>query len=99
MPPAALLIILLILRSVGDDDLPQVFALSAVFGGAIGNYIDRLRFKYVIDFLDFHWKEAYTWPAFNVADMAIVGGVMLLLLIMFLEGRRATAAGSTEIHS
>lgn len=89
MPPVALLIILLILRGVDDRDLPQVFSLAAVFGGAIGNYVDRLRFRYVIDFLDFHWKDAYTWPAFNIADMAIVGGVMVLLLLMYLEGRKA----------
>lgn len=91
MPPIALVIILLILRGVQDDDNWQIFALSSVFGGAIGNYIDRLQFRYVIDFLDFHLQEKYTWPAFNIADMAIVGGVMLLLLLMFLEGRRANA--------
>jgi signal peptidase II len=90
MPPVALLIILLILRGVRDDDMPQILALSSVFGGAIGNYVDRLRFRYVIDFLDFHVKEQYTWPAFNVADMAIVCGVCSLLVIMFLEGRQKT---------
>lgn len=88
MPPLALLIILLILRGVDDKDFFQVLALSSVFGGAIGNYIDRIRFRYVIDFLDFHWKEQYTWPAFNVADMAIVGGVIVLLLLMFFEAKR-----------
>lgn len=96
MPPIALLIILLIMRGVGDKDFPQIFALASVFGGAIGNYIDRLRFRYVIDFLDFHWKEAYTWPAFNIADMAIVGGVMVLLLLMFLEGRQSSASASAS---
>ena len=88
MPPVALIIILLIMRNVRDGDLPQVFALSSVFGGAVGNYIDRLRFRYVIDYLDFHWKEVYTWPAFNIADMAIVCGVAALLLVMVLEGRQ-----------
>jgi len=57
-------------------------ALSLIFGGAIGNYIDRLRFQYVIDFLDFHYKEVYHWPAFNVADSAIVCGVGMLLAQM-----------------
>lgn len=90
-PPMALIIILLILRGVSESDLWQTLALSGVFGGAIGNYIDRLRFRYVIDFLDFHLKDQYTWPAFNVADMAIVGGVGLLLFLMFMEGRVKTA--------
>jgi signal peptidase II len=57
-----------------------------ILRGAIGNYVDRLRFGFVIDFLDFHIKE-YAWPAFNVADSAIVVGVSILLLYMFLEKR------------
>lgn len=99
MPPAALLIILLILRGVVDSDRWQILALSSVFGGAIGNYIDRLRFRYVIDFLDFHLQEKYTWPAFNIADMAIVGGVSLLLFLMFLEERtkKTTPPGTANM--
>ncbi|MBX3039473.1 MAG: signal peptidase II [Bdellovibrionaceae bacterium] len=85
MPPLALLIILLILRGVNDKDTKQIVALSSIFGGAIGNYIDRLRFRYVIDFLDFHLGGRWSWPAFNIADAAIVGGVILLLILMFFE--------------
>jgi signal peptidase II len=85
MPPIALLIILAILRGVAETDKLQIIALSSVFGGAIGNYIDRVRFRYVIDFLDFHINNKYSWPAFNIADMAIVGGVGLLLFLMVLE--------------
>ncbi|MBU0594815.1 MAG: signal peptidase II [Pseudomonadota bacterium] len=54
-------------------------ALSLVLGGALGNLIDRIRWGYVVDFLDFFYGT-YHWPAFNVADMAISGGVMLLIL-------------------
>lgn len=85
MPPIALLVILAILRGVKDSDTKQIIALSSIFGGAIGNYIDRLRFRYVIDFLDFHIYDKWSWPAFNIADMAIVGGVGLLLILMFFE--------------
>lgn len=88
MPPIALVIILGILRGVKDDDTKQIVALSSIFGGAIGNYIDRLRFRYVIDFLDFHLYNRWSWPAFNIADMAIVGGVCLLLLLMFIEKKK-----------
>jgi signal peptidase II len=98
MPPVALLIILVIMRGVAEADRWQILALSSVFGGAVGNYIDRVRFRYVIDFLDFHLKEKFTWPAFNIADMAIVGGVGLLLVLMFKEERekkaQSDAAGS-----
>lgn len=88
MPPVALVIILSLLRSVPDNDTIQIIALSSIFGGAIGNYIDRLRFRYVIDFFDFHLKNKYSWPAFNIADMAIVGGVGILLVLMLLENKR-----------
>lgn len=58
-------------------------ALMLVLGGAIGNVIDRLRFGYVIDFVDIHY-QGWHWPAFNIADSAIVLGVILLLIDGFL---------------
>jgi signal peptidase II len=95
MPPVALITILLILKGVDSKDNPQILALSSIFGGAIGNYIDRLRFGYVIDFLDFHYKNQYNYPAFNIADSAIVLGVGVLFLLMFLEERRKKSAQAT----
>lgn len=55
------------------------YGLGLVLGGAIGNVVDRLRYDAVFDFLDFH-AFGYHWPAFNVADSAIVVGVLLLML-------------------
>lgn len=54
------------------------FGLSLILGGALGNLYDRLTLGYVVDFLYFHYQYHY-WPAFNVADSAITGGVILLL--------------------
>ena len=54
-------------------------ALALVLGGAVGNVIDRIVLGAVLDFLDFH-AFGYHWPAFNVADSAIVIGVGLMLL-------------------
>ena len=54
-------------------------ALGLIFGGAVGNLIDRGRFGAVVDFLDFYWRS-YHWPAFNAADSAITVGVALLAL-------------------
>lgn len=82
MPPIAMVTILALLRGVANNDRIQILALSAIFGGAIGNYLDRIRFGYVIDFLDFHFQNKYSWPAFNIADSAIVVGVIVLLLLM-----------------
>lgn len=54
-------------------------SLSLILGGAIGNLIDRLAHSHVIDFLLFYWRDAY-FPAFNVADIAISCGAVLLIL-------------------
>lgn len=96
MPPIAMVIIVAMLRGVSSEDRWQVFALSLIFGGAIGNYIDRLRFGYVIDFLDFHYKDVWSYPAFNVADSAIVSGVCLLLLLMTVRDTKAKRARKTQ---
>ena len=63
-------------------------ALALILGGAVGNVIDRLAHGHVIDFLDFHWR-GWHWPAFNVADSAIVCGAALLVLDELLRVRRA----------
>ena len=49
-----------------------------VVGGALGNIIDRLRQGAVTDFLDFYWRD-WHWPTFNVADIAITLGAVLIL--------------------
>lgn len=55
------------------------WALALILGGAVGNLIDRVLYGHVIDFLDFY-VGTWHWPAFNVADMAIVGGAGLFVL-------------------
>ena len=52
-------------------------AIGLIFGGAVGNLIDRARFGAVVDFVDAHYR-GFHWPAFNVADSAISVGVVLL---------------------
>jgi signal peptidase II len=54
-------------------------ALGLIFGGAVGNLIDRARFGAVVDFVDLHYR-GWHWPAFNAADSAISLGVALLAL-------------------
>jgi signal peptidase II len=54
------------------------FALTLIFGGAIGNIIDRIRFGEVVDFLDVYINDLH-WPAFNVADSAISIGMTILI--------------------
>ena len=61
-----------------------VGALGAILGGAAGNFICRVRYGEVIDFLDAHWGDLH-WPAFNVADSAITVGVLIVLLTSLRE--------------
>lgn len=74
------------LRKIEDKKL--AIAVCAIIAGALGNVIDRLRFGAVVDFLDFH---AFGWhyPAFNIADSAIVLGIAFILFdSIFLEAKR-----------
>ena len=67
------------LRVLPAHGWPGALAVGLIFGGAVGNLIDRLRWGAVVDFVDVHWQQ-YHWPAFNVADSAITVGVALLAL-------------------
>lgn len=73
----ALVLLGTILYRMKSDDWAGQLSVAAVFGGAIGNFLDRVRFGEVIDFLDVY-VGSYHWPAFNVADTAISLGVCFL---------------------
>jgi signal peptidase II len=61
-------------------------ALSLILAGALGNLYDRVRYGYVIDFIEVYFRT-YRWPSFNVADSAITTGVALLAIEMFRDER------------
>ena len=79
--------IIWMLRSHAGQKL-FAFALACILGGAIGNVIDRVRYGYVVDFLDFHWR-GWHFPAFNIADSAITIGAVCLILDELLRVRRS----------
>jgi len=66
-------------------------SIGLIFGGAVGNLVDRARFGAVVDFVDVHW-QGWHWPAFNVADSAITVGVALLALRL-LNDRSGSSPG------
>lgn len=72
-----------------------VSAIGLVIGGAIGNVIDRIRFGYVVDFIDFSGTGVFPW-VFNIADSAITVGVALLILDSVMSERRATVGAAHE---
>ena len=80
---AALAVVSALLWKNGNALNATAVALSLVFGGALGNLWDRVASGRVIDFLDFY-MGSHHWPAFNVADTAIVTGALLLLSEIFL---------------
>ena len=82
-PIVAVFIIFKILSRLKDDNLIAAIPLSFIFGGAIGNFIDRIHFKYVIDFLDWHLPNGWAWPTFNLADSFIVIGVVMISWISY----------------
>ena len=71
-------------------DVATKLAFSLVIGGALGNVIDRIRFGYVVDFIDVYWNDSH-WPAFNIADSAICVGAVVLLIWGWKHERHATA--------
>ncbi|MGI8770234.1 MAG: signal peptidase II [Acidobacteriaceae bacterium] len=75
----AAVVVLGFLIKLGRRLTPMTVALALILGGAIGNAYDRIRYGYVIDFVEVHIIH-YHWPDFNVADSAIViGGILLVL--------------------
>lgn len=77
----AALLILFLLRKYQHEKL-FCLSLSLILGGALGNLYDRILLGHVVDFLDFYMGN-YHWPAFNIADTAIVIGAALMILESF----------------
>ena len=80
------MVLWMVFRLPPDQQLEHV-ALSMIFGGALGNVIDRVRLGEVIDFIDVYYGS-YHWPAFNVADSGITIGVMLVVCRLFFAKER-----------
>lgn len=71
----AIWVIFVLLR--GAKNHPWLWiGLGLILGGSLGNMFDRLRYRAVVDFLDFYWRD-WHWPAFNVADMGICLGAFI----------------------
>jgi signal peptidase II len=83
----SLIIILVIIffeRKKVIKSLKERFCLGLVLGGALGNLIDRLRFGFVIDFLDFR-----IWPVFNLADSGVcIGGILMVFFLLRKRSRK-----------
>lgn len=90
----ALVILGRLYRATARGDTPRVLALALVCAGALGNLLDRLRSDLgVVDFIDVGLPSV-RWPTFNVADMAVSVGAVLLAWVLWQEDRAAAAAAA-----
>ncbi len=80
----AMVMVFFMIRKVpaGKGQRAADVAFALVAGGAVGNMIDRVYIGRVVDFVIMHWQRKYVWPAYNVADAALVAGVILLILVI-----------------
>lgn len=86
-----IIVILAYYRTTGRHGRLLRLALGLELGGAMGNLTDRVLLGSVVDFLDVKLWGGYHWPAFNVADSAIVTGLFLLALFVLLSRRTASS--------
>ena len=93
---AAMVFIIVYFRKTTENQWLLRCALALVFGGALGNFFDRVRLGYVIDFIDWHWYSRYTWPTFNVADSAITVGVVIMAADMLFHKPRVGVSTKSE---
>ena len=75
-----------------QDGLLHKVLLGLLVGGIAGNLVDRIRFGWVTDFLDFHLGDFYHYPSFNVADSAICIAIGLYVMINVLQERKKRKA-------
>ena len=78
----SIVVIIIIIYILKKENFSEYVPFSFVLAGAVGNLFDRIYYGYVIDFIEFYYKDLY-WPIFNVADIAISVGIILLLYNMF----------------
>ena len=83
----AIVLLLVWFFKLGDGDKRITLGLSLILGGAVGNLIDRIRLREVIDFLDFYIGP-YHWPVFNVADSAITVGTFLVAISFVFQHKK-----------
>lgn len=80
--------------------LVPLLGASLILGGAIGNLFDRIRLGYVVDFVQWHYHDRWSWPVFNVADVWIfVGGVMLFVSLTSSPQRVARATRRQHVSA
>jgi signal peptidase II len=87
---AAVLVMYYLSRTPRNERLMS-FSLALLLSGILGNLIDRVRLGEVVDFIEFHWRDMFIWPTFNIADAAICIGAVLLGFVLMREEKAERA--------
>jgi len=88
-------VILFFVIRLENKHMIHLVAFSAILSGAIGNFVDRIRYRYVVDFIDMYIGDSH-WPTYNVADIAITVGVALLIIDMIRHGDDSPLMAATQ---
>lgn len=84
-----IILMYIFLRYYKHLNLWTISSLSMIMGGTIGNFIDRMRLDYVVDFISLRFFNRYNFAVFNLADtFIVVGAIMLMLYIMIFEPKK-----------
>jgi signal peptidase II len=76
------LVLMFLLSKMPRNNWRDALPYALIVAGALGNLVDRFRYGYVIDFIEWYYKT-FSWPVFNIADSCIVGGAALLIIFSF----------------
>ncbi len=79
------------LRHTARSDWRNALPFAMVISGALGNVIDRVRFGYVVDFVQWYWRD-FHWPVFNLADSCIVVGATLMVITSLFQSKAKAKA-------
>lgn len=89
-------VLLLWMFATGRGGPLFAWSVPLIVAGAVGNFVDRYRYGYVVDFIRFHLHDRWAYPTFNVADAWITIGVILILVDGFFQRERFTPPDPTE---
>jgi signal peptidase II len=82
MKIAVSLVLIVLLGKMPRNNWRDALPYALIIAGALGNLIDRFRYGYVVDFIEWYYRD-FSWPVFNIADSCIVAGALVLILFSF----------------
>jgi signal peptidase II len=76
------IVLIVMLAKMPRNNWRDALPYALIIAGALGNLVDRFRYGYVVDFIEWYYRD-FSWPIFNIADSCIVAGAVVLILFSF----------------